>query len=160
MLCQVSPQEAEGRAEAGGNRPQCTVPAPCRPRQARPQATLPRRSVPTPRRSWSLWLLQPDVVPQPWHWIPPQQNAIPSSVSTKSNKNCMFAELHASLLTCYAIVSFSDVCNQLAKIFLILWALQSNNNYCWFSAGRGSDQTNPRTSHNPLYMAAANLDNL
>ena len=115
MLCQVSPQEVEGRAEAGGNRPQRSVPAPCRPRQARPQATLPRRSVPTPRRSWSLQLPQPDVVLQLLHRIPPLQNAIPSSVSSKSNQSCMFAELHASLSTYYAIVSFYGCLQSIGK---------------------------------------------
>ena len=115
MLCQVSPQEVEGRAEAGGNWPQRSVPAHRRPQQTRPQVTLPQRSVPTPRRSWSLRLLQTDVVPQPWHRIPPQQNAIPISVSTKSNQNCMFAEFHASSSTRYVIVSFYGCLQSICK---------------------------------------------
>ena len=42
----------------------------------------------------------------------------------------------------------------------MLWALESKNDFCWFSIGKGRNQIDPRTSHNPLYMAAANLDNL
>ena len=39
----------------------------------------------------------------------------PRSVSTKSNQNCMFAELHASLSTCDAIVSFYGYLQSIGK---------------------------------------------